>query len=382
MNIDNNNIFTKSSCLTYDEMTDYVSGNLSVDKIRRIEHHITDCEMCNDELEGVSYLADKEQLPKITNSLNNKIDSYFNKNEKSLPILEEKKKRFNLKRTFSIAASIALLITAGYFIYDIQNDTSSKNLAEANIPKEEFKDVQSVITNNLTKDTSNETMNEVNTSNKDNDIENIETSEKETSNKKEEATIESNTEKINISVADNEVNDVVEKEETNDVEDIIEENTPISNSNEINNKFSENKTSSKLSFGTTRGGNIERKKKVTNNYKYLKDSGLLAYNVKSYKDAIVDFNKYLEHNPNDIEITFKTGMAYFYTNKSETAILKYNKVISSKNIKYFEDAQWYKATALLNKGKKDDALPLLEQIVKDAGKYSQMAIIKISKIKN
>ena len=51
-----NKIFVKSSCLSLEEMKEYIKGNLSVKDKRRIEMHIADCEMCNDELEGLSNL--------------------------------------------------------------------------------------------------------------------------------------------------------------------------------------------------------------------------------------------------------------------------------------------------------------------------------------
>lgn len=376
MNTDYKNIFNQSPCLTNDEMIDYISGKLSEDKIRKVELHIADCEMCSDELEGLSYLNDIKQLPIITSSLNNKIDDYFNKGKKIIPIhTEENKttnKKFNLKRTFSIAASIALLITAGYFIYDIQN-TSSNKLAEANIPaKDEY----------IKETPSNEII-------KEEDVK-----EELTSNNKElNKPSENKKEKVNT-VSDKKIKTETEKSKPTDVDEIIisedvlaetDQDIELDKAEEIEEEdisVSDNNASNKVVFGTTRGAGINLKKKEKKDFKYLKDSGILSYSIKSYKDAITDFNKYLQNNPNDFEVVYKLGMSYYYTNNYDKAILKFNKIITARNIKYFEDAQWYKVNSLIKEGKKDDAIALLKNIINAKGKYLQQAQNKISELED
>ncbi len=378
MNTDYKNIFIQSSCLSNDEMIDYISGNLSKDKIRKVEMHIADCEMCNDELEGLQILNDNEKLPKIISSLNNKIDSYFDKKEISIPITSKNKKTFSLKKTFSIAASVALLVTAAYFIYDIKNNVASENIAEANVSEKSILKEENAIIESVKPEESKIEENEVLTSNAEKDK--TETSINENAPLKENAIqiTDKNTPETKKEIIINDdatLTEEVSEDET--ISDISENKNNLASESDV----TETSNNSKAIFGATRGGDVLRKKKASKNYKYLKDSGLLSYNIKSYKDAISDFNKYLQHNPNDFEVVFKIGMSYYYTKKYDAAISKFNKITSTKNIKYFENAQWYKANALLKQNKKGEALTILNKIVEDAGKFSQKAKIKVSEIK-
>ena len=83
MKSDINKIFSKSSCLTNNEMLEYLSRKLSDIDNRRIEFHIADCEMCNDELEGLSNMKNPDSLSTIIHSVNSDIDTYLKQFNKS-----------------------------------------------------------------------------------------------------------------------------------------------------------------------------------------------------------------------------------------------------------------------------------------------------------
>lgn len=375
MNPDYKNIFAKSTCLTNSEMTNYLSGNLSAEKIHKLEKHLADCEMCNDELEGLSIFKNTKKLPLIIKSLNNRIDSYFSEKTIIPTIKKSETKNFSIKRILSIAASIALLITVGYFINNFANKTSN-NLAQTEIPNENITE-EKILVNPKLED-------------------NIDVKENITETKDDEKSNTTNlTENSNIEQVTNE-NEGVNNVANNLDEQEIKLTSSLATSNEITEvneeedvsvpsvgspsklpekTVAENTKEDKVSFLGTRRGIIKSKnnKKSSIDYSNLRRSGLLSYDVKTYKDAVIDFDKYLAFKTNDFEIIYKTGMSYFYMDKYKFAISKFNKIISAKNIKYFEDAQWYKATALLNLGKNDDALTLLKQIESAKGKYSKKA---------
>ncbi len=367
MSPDYKNIFTQSSCLTNSEMIDYLSGNLSADKIRKVEFHLSDCEMCNDELEGLSNLKDTKQLPIIVNSLNNKIDSYFKEKIIIPPITKTETKTFNIKRVLSIAASIALLVTVGYFINDFANKTSS-DLAQAEMSVEDnIEEEMLAVPEHEESLKKAENISEINEEEKNNTI-----------------TLNNNTNIVqtaNESVDNIIITEDLDEEDVSEITDDIievEEETVLVSPSEAPAIISADKTVTEdegISFGGTRRSIMKSKteKKSSVDYSNLKRSGLLSYDIKSYKEAIADFDKYLPSNPKDFEIIYKSGMSYFYMDKYSTAISRFNKIISNKNIKYFEDAQWYKATALLNQGKKNDALTILKQIESANGKYSKKA---------
>jgi len=376
MNPGYKNIFSKSSCLTHKEMIDYLSGNLSEDMKRNVEIHIPDCEMCNDELEGLSNLNTLKELPIIVKSINDKIDSYFKEKLIEPSISKTETKNFSIKKLLSIAASIAILVTVAYFINDFVNKTSN-NLAQTEMHDvESFKEEKMISSPKLEENKE-----------KEKNISSINEDEKNnTKSLNKELNIE---QVVSETVNDNIISEDFDEEEIDELtnnysnsnetveieEEIVVAHSEIS-SVEIDDKtVSEDKKDEKISFaGTSRGiMKFKNKKKETLDYSNLRRSGLLSYDVKSYNDAVTDFDKYLTSKPNDFEIIYKLGMSYFYLNKYNKAIFRFNKIISNKNIKFFEDAQWYKSTSLLNQDKKEDALILLKQIENANGKYSKKA---------
>lgn len=57
------NIFVKTKCPTQQQLLDYVEGRLSGDALHEVEEHLTDCELCNEALEGLAIIQQKEQIP-------------------------------------------------------------------------------------------------------------------------------------------------------------------------------------------------------------------------------------------------------------------------------------------------------------------------------
>ncbi len=106
MNNDINKIFSNTSCPSEDMLLRYVEGTLSETEKRKIEEHLTDCEMCNDEVEGLMLLDEPSKISSIEAEINTKID-----------ILIRKEKKTNFKFFFKIAASIVLIFGLGTLMY-------------------------------------------------------------------------------------------------------------------------------------------------------------------------------------------------------------------------------------------------------------------------
>lgn len=66
-------IFSASGCPTHEQLRSYLDGSLPEEETYRVEAHLTDCEMCSDELEGLSMLSDPDRLPIIEEELENRI---------------------------------------------------------------------------------------------------------------------------------------------------------------------------------------------------------------------------------------------------------------------------------------------------------------------
>ncbi|MFC2102180.1 tetratricopeptide repeat protein [Bacteroidota bacterium] len=98
-------IFSTSGCPSEEELQHYLQGALSDEARHRIEAHLADCEMCSDELEGLSLLKDPGKLPGIVEELEERMAS------KQPRIL-----RMN-PRIFLAAAAVVILLIGTLFVY-------------------------------------------------------------------------------------------------------------------------------------------------------------------------------------------------------------------------------------------------------------------------
>ncbi|NOZ34066.1 MAG: hypothetical protein GXO80_02070 [Chlorobi bacterium] len=392
MSTEINHIFNQSSCLTSREVEQYVSGTLNAEELRRVELHIADCPMCSDEIDGYTLLKDKKTLPNIIDSLNEKIDKSATAS-KTIPLHSSSKKSLT-KRFISIAASLILLLGAGYIINFYMN-SEKNNLAEAPLT-EKIKPGEKEITDeniNNEKKYSEKSITEKNIIENDTkNIDNLRKDNKVENDKIADVETEDNTVKTALSEKEN---DKVKEEKAEDKKEIsndiifsagsaddrtTKEKNDISVGSSINEpKLSENKKSSNdISFMITRGAKFKNKntvsKKEIEKYKSLRESALLSYGMNIYDEVLKDFNSYLKYKPNDYEILYKTGFSNYKLKHYNKAISNFNKVISEGINRYAEDARWYKANSLIKLGKKEDAKTILNSIIVKNGKYQNQAL--------
>ena len=78
-------------------------------------------------------------------------------------------------------------------------------------------------------------------------------------------------------------------------------------------------------------------------------------------------------NKNDVNALFYGAMAAYYQKDLDEALVRFEKVIQSKNNIFRQEATWFMAMALLEKNKKEEAKRLLEEIVNTRGFYADRA---------
>lgn len=379
-------IFNNTSCLTENEIRDYISGKLSNEKLREAELHLADCLMCSDEIEGLLILSDKNKLNTIVAGLNSQIDNKIS-NTKLKADLNIKKNKNIARRFISIAASFALIIAAGFLIKFYMTQTGNKTAYSPE--KEIIKEKKIIIPekNNIPELTDN----------KENTVTDITKQKEQEKNKTENFTPEEKTATNTSNDKKNKIDYVTETipAETSNVinhekaenEYLSEENiTEISNNNN-DNAVTDNVTANNNNFfGTsTRGNNFKSKasdKKNKEKYRSLRESALLSYDLKIYDEALTDFLKYLVYNPNDNEILYKSGISYYNLKKYDKAILQFNKIIDCLSSKYTQDSEWYKANSLIKLGKKEDAKTILNKIITENGKYQNKALDLLNSLEN
>jgi len=139
---------TSSVCLSHEAMQNYIAGKLSDAQKREVEVHLADCEMCFDELDGLSQIENAEKLISLVSILNAQIDK---------KVLESKQKKITIfkkiKPLYSIAALLLVLVGITVF-FVLKNDVSNSELAlsqpdYAEKSAEEISDGETITSNNL-----------------------------------------------------------------------------------------------------------------------------------------------------------------------------------------------------------------------------------------
>lgn len=118
------NIFSESGCPAEGVLQKYINEELSHSKKHEVEKHLIDCEMCNDEVEGLKLMNDSVKLNSIVDKINNQIT--------------HKTKVRILKPLFSfvrIAAVLLILLIIGslYILYNNLNNFESNQALTDNI---------------------------------------------------------------------------------------------------------------------------------------------------------------------------------------------------------------------------------------------------------
>lgn len=106
------NILTPSQCLSQDELLAYMAGKLDAKEAHRVEAHLADCSFCQDALEGLAMLDNKEEIPKLTGELKQYAKSQLKKPHR--PVRRPQNYFIGL---VALVLFILLLIICVYYFY-------------------------------------------------------------------------------------------------------------------------------------------------------------------------------------------------------------------------------------------------------------------------
>ncbi|MFN8715123.1 MAG: hypothetical protein ACK5Z2_19900 [Bacteroidota bacterium] len=105
--------------------------------------------------------------------------------------------------------------------------------------------------------------------------------------------------------------------------------------------------------------------------------GLKAFRAGRYGRCISKFEELLKNTPDDINAKFYIAVSYVKLEMHSKAIPLLDAVIESENNAFREEAEWYKALALIGSGDTDEAKDLLKKISGDNTFYSKQAAEKL-----
>lgn len=112
--------------------------------------------------------------------------------------------------------------------------------------------------------------------------------------------------------------------------------------------------------------------KEVNYIDYLDETQRL-FAKESFKRALRRYLIILDHYPDDVNAHFYSGLCYHNLGKYEKAIEHFDDSYTLAIGNFKEEAEWFKAKALLKTNDQKGAVQLLNKIVKEGGFYSEQA---------
>ena len=97
------------------------------------------------------------------------------------------------------------------------------------------------------------------------------------------------------------------------------------------------------------------------------------YEAQDYTAAYVLFQSNLEINPNDNASRFYAGICALELNTLDSAEGAFSTIVSNKDPRFFEQAQWYLALTYLKAGDETALDQVLEDIIESASSYNKKA---------
>src|SRR5687767_11258189 len=106
-NLHKNLIFSQSECLSPGQLAGYLNNKLSAQERRLVEHHLVDCPLCSEAVEGLATMDNPSDIIDIAADLNRLI---------AIRTQSPRVRTLTFRR-LAVAASIVFLASVGLFLY-------------------------------------------------------------------------------------------------------------------------------------------------------------------------------------------------------------------------------------------------------------------------
>jgi len=432
MNKLSDNIFSETSCPSNEVLLNYVEGKLNAIEKRRLEEHLADCDMCNDEIEGLALLNEPNDIETIVSEINSRIDDKLN---------VRKQRDFGF--FFKIAASVILLLGLSFIIYyQVYDKKQEKLVSEAEIPPSK---TLNPLKDSASAETEEEAISEAETRSKtyknENPVPTDNLQESPTSDRthKQRTNPAGGASKNEKSFADDFIISIVEDSDqylkpatppvitpdkapktTVDTDKVtsnitqgnataglpatetqkvqVTETTTVSFSGKTKNKKSEeSRSAKKVNQSAEKDAKAEAPKDmekadiayfetaiVADEEVSIDNSIQLAItNAKNneFQKALPVFETYATEVDKNETALFYKALSYYKLNKADKAHPIFVKLEKNKQSLLYNDVQWYYALTLIALNKKAEAIIILENIINKASPYAPQATIELEKLK-
>ncbi|NOU16546.1 MAG: hypothetical protein HOO91_03185 [Bacteroidales bacterium] len=379
-NISNGN----EACVGSDMLLKYVKGELSGQERNMVEKHLSICEMCSDELEGLLLLDDHNKVDSIVNELNIRVDKLVDGKSKVIPAWS-----FYLR----IAASITLILGISTIVYFTAIRKAPTTIISDNVVSEKPKPATSQNAEKIEAPK---------------EIEKIKRMEKQEftqseASKRSEKTIEFEgkpkeaefkyvapvvVDSLNEIIADEKVMDDVKLATTDSLlptsESIVtgqvtaEAYIPAKSESVERKKLSSNKEVSMMDAAS--GVAASREFGAMETYNFKKESAINLYLKGKYQDALPIFSGLNDDFPASDTIQFYMLMSYYHLNRIERAISIFEKLIIQRQSIFYNEAKWYYALSLIKYNRKEKAIGVLNEILSEESSFKDLAKEELKKL--
>ena len=386
----NNNIpNSNEGCIPSDILLKYVKGELSGEERNRVEKHLASCEMCCDELEGLSSLENTDSINNIVSELNSKVDEIVEGQKKTVPAWSAYLK---------IAASIILLLGVSSLIYFTAFRNAPSTMISSNIEFEiaepsAIKD--SIRTLDAKEGEGVKMMKNQLFAQSKKSRQNIKPAKPEIEYK-EEAKYVAPMVVDSIAVADEVIAEVVTSGASDSVSperiEVVEVNQLIAevSSAPVKAEGVEKKNLSQTNVSSTGALPVIRIRGVSSlsqtsyqTYNSTKIQAINQYNVGNYKKALLllMFSGLSFQSPDSDTLQFYTSMCNYHLGRIDSAIVGFEKFVVHHQSVYYNEGKWYYALSLLQSNSKENAIKVLNEIIVEESTYADSAKKELDRFK-
>jgi tetratricopeptide (TPR) repeat protein len=371
-------------CVGSDILLKYIKGELSGQERNWVERHLSTCEMCSDELEGLSLLDDHNKVESIANELNDRIDKVVEGNDKVVPAWN-----FYLR----IAASITLILGISTLVYFTAIRKAPSTMMSDNVVAEKAKPSAP---QNAEKFEAPKEIEKIKRMEKQNFSQSETLKRSVETTKSEEEQKESDFKYVAPVVVDSLKEVIVEEKVADDVklattdsllpasESIVtgqvtaEVYSPVKSESVERKKLSSNKEVSMMDAAS--GVAASREFNTVDTYNYKKESAINLYLNGRYQNALSILSGLNNDFPANDTIQFYTSMSYYQLNRIERAISIFEKLVSQHQSIFYNEAKWNYALSLVKNNRIEKAVEVLKEIISEESSYKDRAKEELKKL--
>lgn len=109
------------------------------------------------------------------------------------------------------------------------------------------------------------------------------------------------------------------------------------------------------------------------------EDAMKTFNSGNYTEAARQFDEILKKTPQNSEALYFGGISEYINGNNKKSERNFDLLL--KTNRYTEGSKWYKANILLKKGKREEAIKLLQELSLTNGSYKQRAVKKLEEFK-